>query len=38
MLQLSCKFGASALHIYWVILLTSYFGTNYVLSEHEDLG
>ena len=35
MLQLSWKFGVSKWKPYWVILLTSYSGTNYILNEHE---
>ena len=38
MLQLSCKFDGSALNIYWIIVLTSYSGINYVLNEYEGLG
>ena len=37
MLQLSCKFSESKGHTYWVIVLTSSSGTNYVPNEHEDV-
>ena len=36
MLQLSCKFGESKWNPFWFIVLTSSFGSNYVLNEHED--
>ena len=35
MLKLPCKFGESKWYPYWVFLLTSSSGTNYVLNEHE---
>ena len=35
MLKLSWKFGESKLYPYWVIVLTSSSGTNYVPNEHE---
>ena len=35
MLKLSWKFGVSKWYPYWVIVLTSSSGTNYVLNEHE---
>ena len=35
MLKLSWKFGESKGYPYWVIVLTSSSGTNYVLNEHE---
>ena len=35
MLKLSWKFGESKWNPYWVIVLTSSSGTNYVPSEHE---
>ena len=34
--NLSWKFGESKLNPYWVIMLGSSSGTNYVLNEHED--
>ena len=37
MLQLSCKFGESKWNPYWVIMLTSSPGTNYVPNEQEDV-
>ena len=37
MLKLSWKFGESKWYPYWVIVLTSSSGTNYVLNEHEDV-
>ena len=38
MLQLSCKFGESKWNPYWVIVLTSSSGINYVLNEYEENG
>ena len=35
MLKLSWKFGESKLYPYWVIVLSSSSGTNYVPNEHE---
>ena len=35
MLKLSWKFGESKWNPYWVIVLTSSSGTNYVLNEHD---
>ena len=35
MLKLSWKFGESKWNPYWVIVLTSSSGTNYVPNEHE---
>ena len=35
MLKLAWKFGESKWNPYWVIVLTSSSGTNYVLNEHE---
>ena len=35
MLKLSWKFGESKWYPYWVIVLTSSSGTNYVFNEHE---
>ena len=35
MLKLSWKFGESKRYPYWVIVLTSSSGTNYVPNEHE---
>ena len=35
MLKLSCKFGESKWNPYWVIVLMSSSGTNYVPNEHE---
>ena len=35
MLKLSWKFGKSKWYPYWVIVLTSSSGTNYVPNEHE---
>ena len=35
MLKLSWKFGESKWYPYWVIVLRSSSGTNYVLNEHE---
>ena len=35
MLKPSWKFGESKLYPYWVIVLTSSPGANYVLNEHE---
>ena len=37
MVKLPCKFGESKWYPYWVIVLTSSYGTNYVLNEHEDV-
>ena len=37
MLKLSLKFGESNWNPYWVIVLTSSSGTNYVPNEHEDV-
>ena len=37
MLKLSWKFGESKWNPYWVIVLTSSSGTNYVPDEHEDV-
>ena len=37
MLKLSWKFGESKWNPYWVVVLTSSFGTNYVPNEHEDV-
>ena len=37
MLKLSCKFGELKWNPYWVIVLTSSSGTNYVPNEHEDI-
>ena len=37
MLQLSCKFDESKWNPYWVNMLTSSSGTNYVLNKHEDV-
>ena len=37
MLKLSWKFGESKWYPYWVIVLTSSSGTNFVLNEHEDV-
>ena len=37
MLKLSCEFGESKLYPYWIIVLTSSSGTNYVPNEHEGL-
>ena len=37
MLKLSWKFGGSKWYPYWVIVLTSSSGTNYVPNEHEDV-
>ena len=37
MLKLSWKFGESKWNPYWVIVLTSSSGTNYVPNEHEDV-
>ena len=37
MLKLSWKFGESKWYPYWVIVLTSSSGTNYVPNEHEDI-
>ena len=37
MLKLSWKFGGSKWYPYWVIVLTSSSGTNYVPNEHEDI-
>ena len=37
MLKLSCKFGESKWYPYWVIVLKSSSGTNYVPNEHEDI-
>ena len=37
MLKLSWKFGESKWYPYWVIVLTSSSGTNYVPNEHEDV-
>ena len=36
MLKLSCKFGESKWNPYWIIVLPSSSGTNYVPNEHED--
>ena len=37
MLKVSCKFGESKCSPYWVIVLTSSSGTNYVPNEHDDV-
>ena len=37
MVKLSWKFDKSKWYPYWVIVLTSSSGTNYVLNEHEDV-
>ena len=37
MLKLSLKFGESNWYPYWVIVLTSSYGTNYVPNEHENV-
>ena len=37
MLKLSWKFGESKWNPYWVIMVTSSSGTNYVPNEHEDV-
>ena len=37
MLHQSCKFGEPKWNPYWVIVLTSSSGTNYVPNEHEDI-
>ena len=37
MLKLSWKFGESKINPFWVIVLTSSSGTNYVPNEHEDI-
>ena len=37
MLKLSWKSGGSKWYPYWVIVLTSSSGTNYVPNEHEDI-
>ena len=37
MLQVSCMFDESKLNPYWVTMLTSSSGTDYVLNEHEML-
>ena len=37
MLKLSWKFGESKWYPYWVIVLTSSSGTNYVPNEHESV-
>ena len=37
MLKLSWEFGGSKLYPYWIIVLTSSSGTNYVPKEHEDV-
>ena len=37
MLHLSCNFDESNWNPYWVIVLTSSSGTNYVPNEHEDI-
>ena len=37
MLKLFLKFGESNWNPYWVIMLTSSSGTNYVPNEHEDV-
>ena len=37
MLKLSRKFGESKWNPYWVIVLTSSSGINYVPNEHEDI-
>ena len=37
MLKLSWKFSESKWNPYWVIVLTSSTGTNYVTNEHADL-
>ena len=37
MLKLSCKFGELKWNPYWIIVLTSSSGTNYVLNGHEDV-
>ena len=36
MLQLSCRFGESKCHSYWVTMLTNSSGTNHVPNKHED--
>ena len=38
MLELSWKFGESKWYPYWVIVLTSSSGTNYVPNDHEGVG
>ena len=38
MLKLFCKFGESKWNPYWVFVLTSASGNNYVPNEHEDIG
>ena len=38
MLKPFWKFGESKLYPYWVIVLTSSSGTNYVPNEHEGVG
>ena len=38
MLKPSWKFGEPKWNSYWVIVLTSSSGTNYVPNEHEDIG
>ena len=35
MVKLSCEFGESKWNPFWVIVLTSSSGTNYVPNEHE---
>ena len=37
MLKLSWKFGESKINPFWVIVLTSSSGTNYVPNKHEDI-
>ena len=37
-IQLSCKFGTSAINTFWVIMLTISSGNNYVINKHEALG
>ena len=37
MLKLSWEFGESKLYPYWIFVLTSFCGTNYVPNEYEGL-
>ena len=37
MLKLFCKFGESQWNPYWIIMLTTWTGTNYFLYKHEDV-
>ena len=37
MSKVSCKFGESKCNSCWLIMLTSSYGTNHVLREHEDV-